>query len=246
LSEDRPSVDELVEVIKSDPNSRVAIERKEGVPYRIRIVAGGRTYRIGYDESVYNKLKEAESEARSRKESGSKGPQQVTSDIGIWTTYIRGKRPLVEQLVEKLAWLQGALIDIGANAFLAVMLASGEDPDRISERLGSLNDKETLVNYVTDKLLTFISAAKDVSTISSLKERVAALEVQNALLTESLEKLKLYAGDLRRKLDIALSIMGSSELRRYAKVLMMESLGRVIQERVVSGEGKEVGGEGGE
>jgi hypothetical protein len=141
---------------------------------------------------------------------------------------VRGKRPLVEQLMEKLAWLQGAMLDIGAETFVAVLMASGENPDRIPEIVEGFNNREKFVNYVLDKLYNFISAAKSQQEVLAMREQLVERDLKLAMLEDKMEEMNVAMSvlmerleKLKRMYEMALSIMDTEQLDKHTRMLQI-------------------------
>ena len=214
--EERLSVEELMEIVK-DRNARLWRDVKKNL-IRIRLPSG-RSISIPYEEEVYLRLKEARDEALGRKGTATTVARAVVSDIALWNTFIAKRRPLIEELIARVSWFQSAVLDIGANVvLLSFLIGEPEEPERIPEILADIKDKDKFVGFVMEKILTVYQAAKGVDEIARLRERVRMLEAENAVMKMALDRLRVTAADLRRKLDIALATMSAPELRTFAKV----------------------------
>jgi hypothetical protein len=217
--------EEIINFIKS-AKERVRVFR-EGQS-KIRIDVDDQTRRIPYNEDLFKKLQAVATEVKEAIRGKGRTSAAGTSDVALFSTQVRGKRPLVEQLMEKLAWLQGAMLDIGAETFVAVLMASGENPDRIPEIVEGFNNRDKFVNYVLDKLYNFISAAKSQQELLALREqliekdlKLAMLEdkmdeirTENLMLTEKIEKLK-------RMYEMALAIMDKEQIDKHVRMLQI-------------------------
>jgi hypothetical protein len=221
--------EEIINFIKS-AKEKVRVFR-EG-QNKIRIDVDDQTKRIPYDEELMKKLQEV---AQEVKESirASKGKTAVTgmSDTSLFTVQVRGRKPLVEQLMDKLAWLQGAMLDIGSEAFIAVLMASGENPDRIPEIIQGFGDRDKFVNYVLEKLYNFISMAKAYPEVQSIKEQLWDREVRLSILEDKVDDLfNLYTKvveemkKLRKRYEIAIALMDEEQRHRLNKILMATEL----------------------
>ena len=217
--------EEIIDFIRS-AKERVRVFR-EG-QNKIRIDVDDQTRRVPYNEDLFKKLQAVAAEVKETIRSRGKTSVAGTSDIALFSTQARGKRPLVEQLMEKLAWLQGAMLDIGAETFVAVLMASGENPDRIPEIIQGFNDKEKFVNYVLDKLYNFISAAKSQQEALSLREQIVERDLKIAVLEDKLEEMSVAMSmmsarheRLKRMYEMALSIMDAEQLDKYTRMLQI-------------------------
>jgi len=216
-----------MEMVKQ-PNVKLWHDRQRN-QIRIRIPNKG-TISIPYDEEVYKKLKEARTEYVESASKEESKPRTTVTDVSLWNTFIARRRPLIEELIAKVGWFQSAILDIGANTMLLITLISDpEEAEKLPELIGKLKDKDEFVGYVMNKLIALYQSAKGFEEVAKLRERVTELEAENALLTEVVARLKGVTEELRRRLDIALSIMNSDELRRYAKVLTLQGIGETLK-----------------
>jgi hypothetical protein len=228
--------EEIIDFIRS-AKERVRVFR-EG-QNKIRIDVDDQTRRIPYNEDLFKKLQTVAAEVKETIRSRGKTSVAGTSDTALFSTQVRGKRPLVEQLMEKLTWLQGAMLDIGAETFVAVLMASGENPDRIPEIIQGFNDKEKFVNYVLDKLYNFISAAKSQQEALSLREQIVERDLKIAVLEDKLEEMSVAMSMMSARLErlnkmyeMALSIMDAEQLDKYTRMLQILGIiegGEMIQ-----------------
>ena len=226
-----PSLEELIAIVQQ-PGIKLWQEKRR----RIKIqTPEGRVITIPYDDEVYARLKQAREEYKARAKKGTEQPQRmVVSDITLWNTVIARRRPLIESLIERVGWLQEALLDIGMNTLLfTFMISKEDDPDKMVETLVKIREKDKFVSYIMDKLLSLYLAAGDVNAVEELRYRIRELEAENAMLHDLLQKMKLANMDLSKKLDIALSVMSREQLERYARILTIKSL--VPKSGVVSG-----------
>jgi hypothetical protein len=226
LPESPYSLEELEGIIKSAQHYvRVYKEGKN-----LRIDVDSQTIRVPYNEEWHKRLSELAKEVRASLGLGgakAKPSATTTSDVSHFYTAIRGHRPLVEDLMQRLAWAQRAFLNIGRDTFLAVLLASGEDPKRIPEIVHKFSSEDELHNYVMDKLFNTISASKECADLPSIKEQLWDREVRLALLEERVDELyDLYMKvrdeieSLRLRYDIALSIMTDEQRDTLTRVLM--------------------------
>ncbi|MCL7384673.1 MAG: hypothetical protein LZ174_10335 [Thaumarchaeota archaeon] len=240
-------VEEIRRAIMLDSKPYVQCERKAN---RIRVrFSSGAERSLPFDEELCNELQSLAREVRERSSTTPpKGTGSVPrEDIQLYYTAIKGKRPLVEQLVSKLSWLQTAITDIGSETLLIMLLASGESPDRIGEVVSKFGDPEKLVSYVREKLLNFIVSATNPQQVEELRGKLAETKLSLALCLEDNEKLRYSNQALWARLRQALSIMTASELRKLMEVMILESYiqaGIKVSEETVEG-GGEVGGEQG-
>jgi hypothetical protein len=240
-------VEEIRRAIMLDSKPYVKCEKSAN---RIRIkFSSGAERSIPYDEELCKELQDLAREARER--SSTTPPRGTGSvpreDIQLYYTVVKGKRPLVEQLVSKLSWLQSAITDIGSETLLIILMASGESPDRIGEVVSKFGDPEKLVSYVREKLLNFIVSATNPQQVEELREKLAETQVSLAVCLEENEKLRSSNQMLWSRLRQALSIMAAPELRKLLEVMILESFiqaGIKASEEVARG-GGEVGGESG-
>jgi len=245
------SLDELLEMARK--GYHIWVDRRYN-RIRLRDPETRRTISIPYDEELYRRLKEAKEEARKGKsgeeteqaEEGEKEEKRgrpkkqplITSDVMLWNTFIGKHRPLIESLIFKIGWLQDAIIDIGMNALLFAMLVSRETPETLKDVLAQIHDKDAFVSYVMDKLHSIYVAAQGLDQIEELKLKIRELEAQVAILyeavkqkNEELNKYRALVEDLRRKLDMALSIMNRNELKQYMRALIISNMSKYSVEK---------------
>jgi hypothetical protein len=217
--------EELEGIIRSA--QRHVSVRKEGK--NLRIDVDDQTIRVPYDEELHKRLSAVASEVRAAL-SGKTRPRAVsaTSDVAHFYTAVRGHRPLVEDLMQRLAWAQRAFLNIGRDTFLAVLLASGEDPKRIPEIVHRFSNEDELHNYVIDKLFSMIAASKECAELPSIKEQLWDREVRLALLEERVDELyDLYIkvrdeiSKLKTRYELALSLMTDEQRDILNRVLMV-------------------------
>jgi hypothetical protein len=133
---------------------------------------------------------------------------------------VKGKRPLVEQLMEHLAWTEGAFLDIGKEATLATLIASGEDPSKIPQIIQQFNKKEDFVNYVMSKYYNFIEASARCGDVSIYKDQVLERDLKIALLQEQISSLESQLYMLQDKmLEIALALMDDRQRDVFNRML---------------------------
>jgi hypothetical protein len=166
------------------------------------------------------------------------------SDIALFQTQIRGKRPLVEQLMDKLSWLQGAMLDFGAESLIAILLASGEDPDKIPQIIQGFNDKSTFVNYVITKLYNLIKLTKECGDAAALREELTEKDLKLSILEEKVNELYAMFSMLneevlkiKRMRDIALILMSDEQLSKYSKIIQVMGIAEVPEVPTESGGG---------
>jgi hypothetical protein len=156
-----------------------------------------------------------------------------TSDVGIWMASVKGRKPLVEHLVEHLKRRQQVILEFGARAMLAVLMASGVPADKIGEFVHRFeNEPDSLVNFLLDKLENFIVAATSQQDLAKCREDVTERDAIIAYLESEYEKLynnfvnlSNEVARIRRKynmiaslLKIATTIMPKDRLRMFANV----------------------------
>lgn len=233
---DRPTLDDLIEYARS--GWYLWHDRKYN-RIRLRDPETGKTLSIPYDPEIYERLKKAKDEGKKgRKEEKPAKKPPVTSDIMLWNTFIGKHRPLIESLISRIGWLQEAVLDIGMNTLLMTLIIADESPEKLVEVLRKIRDRNEFVGYVMDKLFNIYLSTRDVEIVSKLRERIKELEVQVAILedivrkrNEEIERLKVIAGDLKTKLDMALSIMSSDELRRLMKAYTVSAINMYMSRR---------------
>ena len=222
---EEPAEEEIIDFIRS-AREKVRVFR-EG-QNKIRIDVDDQTRRIPYNEELFKKLQAVAAEVKEAIRGRGRTSSAGTSDVALFSTQVRGKRPLVEQLMDKLAWLQGAMLDIGAETFVAVLMASGENPDRIPEIVEGFNNREKFVNYVLDKLYNFISAAKSQQEVLAMREQLVERDLKIAMLEDKMEEMNVAmsmlmerAEKLRRMYEMALSIMDVEQLDKHTRMLQL-------------------------
>jgi hypothetical protein len=222
-----PTPEELEQIMRNAKDlSAVRVRRQED---KIRVDVDGRSYLIPYNEEAYKKLKEVEQEVRSAVGS-SRGRTTVPgySDVALFMTQVKGKRPLVEQLMDKLSWFQGAMLDVGAEALIAILLAYGEDPDRIPQIIQGFNDRSTFVNYVITRLYNLIKLTKECGDTAALREELTEKDLKLSILEEKVNELYAMFSMLneevikiKRMRDIALILMSDEQLSKYSKIIQI-------------------------
>lgn len=238
------SLEELIEMAKS--GWHLWYDKKYN-RIRLRDPETRRTISIPYDEELYKRLKSAKEKSKKNAEqeekqeaTGFKKKVQVVEDIALWNTFIGKHRPLIESLISRISWLQDAVLDIGMNALIFSMLVSRENPEDIKEVINKIHDRNEFVAYVMDKLHSLYVASKGLDTIEELKLKIRQLEAENAVLyqliqskNEEINKYKNMVNNLKRKLDIALSIMNRKELKQYLRVLILTSYENISPEKLI-------------
>jgi hypothetical protein len=239
-------IEEIRRAIMLDSKPYVKCEKSAN---RIRIAfSSGAERSIPFDEELCKELQDLAREARERG-SMPKGTGGVPrEDIQLFYTAVKGRRPLVEQLVSKLSWLQTAITDIGAETLLIILMASGENPDRIGEVVAKFGEADKLVAYVREKLLNFIVSAVNPQQVEELRMKLAETQLFLASCLEVNDKLRSEKQTLENRLRQALSIMTASELRKMFEIILLESLIHAsikTSEETVGGGGEVAGGPGG-
>jgi len=189
---------------------------------------------VQYDPRIEEHLRSVAEEVRaSMKGKPISSGLSSTSDIGIWMASVKGKKPLVEHLVEHLKRRQHVILEFGARAMLAVLMASGVSADKIGEFVHKFeNEPDSLVNFLLDKLENFIVAATSQQDLAKCREDVterdaiiAYLESEYENLYNSFRQLAEEVAKIRRKynmiatlLKIATTIMPKDRLRAFASV----------------------------
>jgi len=217
-----PTLDELIEYVKQGAHLWYDRERN-----RIRVrVPGLKSFSIPYDEHIWRKLREAKGETVEEQKALK---QPAVSDVSLWNTIIAKRRPLIEELIEKVGWFQSAVLDIGTNTILISFLISGKrKPEEIKSLLESIKDKKQFVSFIMENIMTLYQAATDVDALKRLRERNRLLDLKLTLAKETVDSLYRENQNLRRRLDIALSVMDRKGLIRYAKVLALSSIGEEV------------------
>lgn len=189
---------------------------------------------VPYDPKLEERLKAIAEEVRASMRGKTAGTALTsTTDVGIWLASIKGRRPLVEHLVEKLTWAQKAFLEVGVSATLAVLMASGVPPDKVEEHVYRFkNDPEALTMFVLDKLENFIVAATSQQDLLKCRNDVAERDVYIAYLESELEKAyneiramydryKRLAGMYRLSLDLlklAAMLMPEDKLATFTQI----------------------------
>jgi len=216
-----PSVEDLEQLVKQ-PGIKLWHDRQRNY-IRIRLPEG-RTINIPYDEDVYNRLKAAREEYK-KGGTAKVTSKPVMSDLTLWNTVISRRRPLIESLISKVAWLQEALLDVGMNTLLFAFTISKEaDPNKITELLGKIRDKDEFVGYITNKLISLYMSSKGFEEVEELRRKIIELEAENAILRETVERLRSVNQDLSSKLELAMSLMDKPALTKYARILTIKSV----------------------
>jgi hypothetical protein len=217
--------EELEGIIRSA--QRHVSVRKEGK--NLRIDLDDQTIRVPYDEELHKRLSAIASEVRASLSGRTRSRAvSATSDVAHFYTAVRGHRPLVEDLMQRLTWAQRAFLNIGRDTFLAILIASGEDSRRIPEIVHRFSSEDELHNYVMDKLFNMIAAGKECAELPSIKEQLWDREVRLAILEERVDELyDLYIkvrddiSKLKMKYELALSLMTDEQHDTLNKVIMV-------------------------
>ena len=251
------TVDEAKDLIENW-NGRVYAERSRNY---IRIESDKGVYRLPFDEALYNELKSFEKIVRGKiaEEEKPESPPQPPSklmkkgrtliDLDVWNTWIAKRRPLIEDLIQRIGWFQSAVQEIGSNVILFALLTSSPTAvDELPDTLRKIKDRDEFVSFVMDKLVTMYVASRDRDVVEKLREENIKLRVLNAFLEQQYSQLKYRFFDivsrLRKNLEIALSVMPDYALKRYAKVVTLTTIGEKITSAIpVSVEEKPVKGE---
>jgi len=163
-----------------------------------------------------------ESEAKTQK----KIQRSMLSDLGLWTAVVTAKRPLLTEIINRVSWLQSAIMDIGLNTVLFTLTIGGGDLERedLERILGEIRDRERFVSYIMDKLISIFIASKGHEEIEKLRARITALEMEKNLATMIIEKLKTQLALYKRAYDVAVATMPPDVLRHYTKKAMVLGL----------------------
>jgi hypothetical protein len=218
---------------------RIVYVRKSG--NRIRVEVDGEYYYLPYDEETLNRLQAIATEVRDRIRSGERTEVRGVSDIALFATTVRGRKPIVENLMEKLSWLQNVIQDIGTETLIAVLMASGEDPERIQTVIEGARDAERFKTYVIEKFYNLLIAGKDsaklVSQLEQLKEELSIRDVKIAILEQKLEELsgRLWhlmdmASRYGEMLKMAMTLMDEEQLTKFTKMVEVFGLMRRASE----------------
>jgi len=230
---DKPTVEDLIEMVR---NGASFWYDKRGNRIRVRDKVTKKTYSIPYDLDIYARLEQAKIEAEEKKETPAP-KRNIVSDISLWNTWIRKRRPLLEQVVERVAWFQDAIYEVGANTILLMFFINNPaEAEELPMLVRNLKDKDRFVTFIMDRLANLYAASKGVDEINRLREKVSELMVENALLTNMVEKLNAKLADLQYKFNLALGIMCEKDLRKYSKAITIGyTVGRMkIAPRIVS------------
>jgi hypothetical protein len=228
MSDEIFSPEELERWIRS-AKENVSVRRERN---KIRIDVDGVSKRVPYDEELFRRLHDIASEVKQKLKGQEEAqttrgrPPIVTTDVGLFQIQVKGKRPLVEQLMEHLAWTEGAFLDIGKEATLATLIASGEDPSKIPQIIQQFNKKEDFVNYVMSKYYNFIEASTRCGDVSVYKEQVLERDIKIALLQEQISSLNAQLNMLqdnlnrtRKMLEVALALMDDRQRDVFNRML---------------------------
>ena len=206
----------------------------------------GSAYTLPYDDELYNELKNLYEEVKSKMEEEKepavpRGRRRPMTDAEVWTTFVGRRRPLVEQLIDRVSWFQSAIIDIGINSMLLTFLMTNPaEADRLPEIVGKLKDRDRFVSFIMDRLVEIYSMSRGKEEIMRLRERAAELLAENAYLKSVLEKVVPATNRLRRYLEVAFACMDERALRRFTRIVTVDSLSRgVLVEKVPEEKGGE-------
>jgi hypothetical protein len=181
---------------------------------------------IPYNEELHKKLQEIANEVRQAfKGRGSTTVPSVSrppSDIDIWLTSIRGRRPLVEHLVDKLAYGQTLITDLGMDFLIIGLMAADVDFSKLDELLYKFGkDPEALRRFILEKVVSLIAAAKSSTDLAKCREdiierdaTISLLESEYESLYNSCQQLAMECSNIRKKYHMLL------DLFRMAMVLM--------------------------
>jgi hypothetical protein len=241
LSEPKPeegkegvSAEELEKLIKEAQDlPYVSKDLKEG---KLCVQWGRRKIKcVPYDPKLEEHLRSLADEVRSMMKGRAAGTSFIsTSDISIWSTSVKGRRPLVEHLVEKLTWLQKVFTDVGTEAFLAILMSSGVQPDKIEEFVYKFkSDPDALTSFIVNKLENFIVAASSQQDLVKCRNDVVERDAYIAYLESQIENAyneysslyNKYVGLLKRYrmvmdfLRIAVMMMPKDRLKAYTEIV---------------------------
>lgn len=241
--------------VSPEDAERLVREAKQKVYVRkmgdkIRIDVDGKSYTMPYDEELLNRLQAIASEVRDKIRSGEKTEVKGVSDIALFATTVRGRKPIVENLMEKLSWLQSAIQDIGTEAMIAVLMASGESPEKIQTVIEGARDVERFKSFVMEKFYNLLIAGKDsskmMSQLEQLKEEVSMRDLKIAVLEQKLEELsgKLWylmdsADRYRKMLEMSMTIMDDRQLDKLIRMFKVFGLMREEAQEVPEGGGEQ-------
>lgn len=219
---------EILERVRDALNQgcNVTLERATS---RIRIICKNKPREsIRLTKEQFNKLapivERIKQEIRMATSASGTSTKQQTSlltDIGLLTTFVTKRRPLLEEIINKVGWLQKALLDIGLNVFLFMITINkgSEDIDQndIVNILGEIRDSDRLVEYIMDQLLNMYISAQGSKAVDELRKRIIMLEAENKLLFNMVSRSRVALTTFRRLLDLAISFMDQEGIREFIK-----------------------------
>ena len=223
------TVDEARELVRQ--GGRVY---RDTVENRILIrMPDGTTYRLPYDESLFDELKalqrEVQEEGAPEGERPHRERRTPVTDAQLWNTWIKKERPLVEDLIRRISWFQSAVLEIGANTLLLVFLMTEPaEVEKLPDIVKKVKDRDEFVNFVMNRLVDIYAASRGAEEVMEMRERVRELMAENAFLENLVYGLKARVDDLERKLAIAQACMCGRDLRKYAQVLTLHYYGQYL------------------
>jgi hypothetical protein len=227
------SIEELEQLIRSaHAPPRVKKVRNETCIYYENTVVKC----VPYNEELHMRLQEIASEVRSAfKGGGGRGQTSLpsASDVGLWLSVIKGRRPLVEHLVESLVWGQNIIIELGKDFMLIGLMVADVDFNKLDEFVYKFEkDPDALRKFILEKVVTLLATAKSSVDVAKCREDVterdaiiAYLESEYENLYNSFVQLSDEVAKIRRKynmiatlLKIATTIMPKDRLRAFANI----------------------------
>ena len=146
---------------------------------------------VPYNDELHKRLQDIASEVRAAFKGGGGRQTTVTSisDVGLWMSVIRGRRPLVEHLVESgLAWVQNLIIELGKDFLLLGLLVADIDFNNLDEFIHKFEkDPDALRRFVLEKVVALLVVAKTSTDIAKCRNDVYERDAYIAYLESQLE-----------------------------------------------------------
>jgi hypothetical protein len=194
-----------------------------------------------FEKYLQKKDKKVESSSVNSGNSNEENPKEefvrkaelaaLATDYRVWWERITQQRPLIEDIVKRVSWLQTALFDIGFAAFLTLCQYAKIPPEQWNEKLMQYQNREAFVKDMLMFLAALLEASKKASIIAELEKKVKALDFECELCYEAFERLKeKYRNDtekLLKRMSLLVASMCDQDRERFMQAEILMQLGEL-------------------
>jgi hypothetical protein len=155
----------------------------------------------------------------------------LATDYRVWWERITQQRPLIEDIVKRVSWLQTALFDIGFAAFLTLCQYAKIPPEQWNEKLMQYQNREAFVKDMLMFMAALLEASKKASIVAELEKKVKALDFECELCYDAFERLKeKYRNDtekLLKRMSLLVASMCDQDRERFMQAEILMQLGEL-------------------